>query len=408
MTTADRARPPRHRRSALRAFFVALSTLLLVDQLALWTVLRDGYLGERRIAPFDPPLFNEANRRYYQRIQDHLDENDPPREALRFDPELGWGVPPARRLDDNRTWDASGCRSGPEPLSLERREGRRRLVSLGCSFTFGAEVADDETWPYQLDAALDEVEVGNLGLGGHGLDQTLLRWRRDGVRLRPDEVWLGWLPAAALRVVSCTRTTQNHQATTILPKPRFHLSEEGALLEEPSPAATLEELRNLYSRPGAFFEAFRDRDLWVARTPAAYAPTGSRAMHYTALGRMWLTSREYRDREVAPWLLAPDSEVYRLTRALILQMREEVEATGARFRFLVLPGKIDLRHEERTGARYWSALLDDLRSLGVALVDLTGTLQNAGGAGRAELWRPGGHWSPEANRIVARELSGTL
>ncbi|MHC4263706.1 MAG: hypothetical protein ACYSWX_14370 [Planctomycetota bacterium] len=395
-------------RALLAKVLIALGVVVAVDQLVLHLVLADGELGGQRLAPFDPPLFTASQREKLDWIAGQLGETGTAPESDRFDPELGWSAPRSGVIAPDRTFDSHGARTGPEPLRGPEESDLYRLVCLGDSFTFGAEVADEEAWPYLLDRDSEAVEIANLGQGGHGLGQTLLRWRRDGSRLRPDEVWMGWLPGAALRVVSAYRPAQNHTAMTIYPKPRFQLDENGALALLPSPATDLADVHALLSSSEAFHPAMVERDLWVARCPDAWAPAGSRLLHHTALGRLYLTWAEGRDRAVGPWLRDPSSEVYRVTRELVLQTRAEVEATGASFRFLILPGVSDLRYASVDPDPRWRPLMRDLQAAGVVVHDLTRTLLDAGAPERTELFMPQGHWSPEGNRIVADALRDLL
>lgn len=398
-----RAGAGRGRRIALR-LLLALLSIVAADQLVLRLAMQDGLFLGRRIPPFGSPFFRPEQEAKLDRIAQVLATGVPPADSLRFDPQLGWGAPRNRRIASDRTFDEHGARTGPAPLAEERMPGLRRLVCLGDSFTFGAEVSDEQAWPYLLDAEREDLEVANLGQGGHGLDQSLLRWRRDGAPLEPDEVWLGWLPSAALRVISGYRPAQVHQALTIYPKPRFRLTGDGELVLLPNPASSLQEVHDLLSSPERFLEAMIERDHWVARCPDAWAPIGSRPSHHTALGRLELHLRERGDREVAPFLLDADSEVFQLSLALVLRIRSEVEETGARFRFLVYPGIADLHAVKSGSTRYWGRFLDQLEARGVDVFELTGCLLRAGGPERRELYMPQGHWSPEGNRLVATEL----
>src|SRR5262249_10902575 len=51
-------------------------------------------------------------------------------------------------------------------------------TSFGDSFTYGDEVADDETWPYFLSVDLN-CEVRNFGYSAYGLDQAVLRYEQE-------------------------------------------------------------------------------------------------------------------------------------------------------------------------------------------------------------------------------------
>lgn len=56
--------------------------------------------------------------------------------------------------------------------------GDQRVVFIGCSFTFGWAVQDDETFVWKVQEALPEIDALNLGTGGYGSLQSLLRIER--------------------------------------------------------------------------------------------------------------------------------------------------------------------------------------------------------------------------------------
>jgi lysophospholipase L1-like esterase len=98
------------------------------------------------------------------------------------------------------TWyeiNSDGWR-GPElKPTFDPREFR--VVALGDSCTFGKGVHDSETWPRQLERLLQaelgpvwSVKVANLGVNGYSTSDYLHVFQRDGVRLRPHLVIIGY------------------------------------------------------------------------------------------------------------------------------------------------------------------------------------------------------------------------
>lgn len=69
---------------------------------------------------------------------------------------------------------------------------RFRILAIGDSTTFGLGVNDDETWPAQLQAILNEdrsdIEVINAGVNGYSSFQGLRYIETRGLRLAPDLV----------------------------------------------------------------------------------------------------------------------------------------------------------------------------------------------------------------------------
>ncbi len=393
---------------------VPLLVLLCADQALQWTLLRDGRLFGRGVIPFDPPLFTEWQRRRAADVAAMAAGDEGLRVRSLLDPELGWCPRPGQDLGPYQH-DWSGSRLQLAPLAEKKLAGVRRVVSVGCSFTQGAEVEGPQTWSALVDARHAELEVANLGQGGYGPDQAYLRYRRDGRRLEPEEVWLGFLPESTLRITAQFPPTMNHWSTELNCKPMFVLAAGGdaragadELRLVPSPAADHAALQALLTDQQAFLAAVHPADHWVRRTPAAYAPRGSSWTHWFASTRLFVTWRESGDRDPAPHLRDPEGEVYRLLRALVLRFAREVRESGARFRLLVLPSMPDLAGARGPDGAYWTGLLADLGAQGIECIDTTEALLAAQADTEPRFWMPGRHYSPAANRVVAEVLERVL
>ena len=74
----ERARgASRLRRISVRVAIAALLALALGDQLLLRVGLADGVLLGRRMAPFDPPLFDEGQRKRLAMLESHVRTGQP-------------------------------------------------------------------------------------------------------------------------------------------------------------------------------------------------------------------------------------------------------------------------------------------------------------------------------------------
>lgn len=392
------------RRRALLAALLGLALLLAADQIAQHVLLADGTLRGRRIAPFDPPLFTEHQE---QRIAEYaalVASGEVARAGSNFDAELGWCPRPSTEEGEAR-FDQRGARIGTAPVPVARTPGVRRVVAVGCSFTLGAKVAGPESWVARVDEARADVEVVNLAFGGFGLDQALLRWRRDGERERPDEVWLGVLPSAAPRNVTTYVPAMRHWSGFVGVKPRFVLDERGELALVRSPARSLAELVALVRSQSDFVAAVGAHDHWVRRAPAAYAPRGSHWTHAFATTRLALTMKERGGRESSAYLLDARSEVRRIESAIVRELRREVEARGAHLRVFVLPDRLDLTDRAERGHGYWSDLVGELVRDGVDVYDASDALAAVGADTDLRYWVEDGHYSAEGNRVVAEAIA---
>ena len=404
--------PPRAARSAervaswrVRRRVIALALALIVcDQVVQHALIRDGTFFSRRVAPFDPPLFSAEQIESLARVR-----SGPGRSTAEttFDAELGWCHRPDTDVGEDR-YDWAGARIGVAPLEREKRADRRRIVAIGESFTYGAEVAAAETWVAGVDRARDDLEIANLGVGGYGPDQALLRLERDGFALAPDEVWLGLVPGTAIRATTLYVPALRHWFGSVAFKPRFQLDPQGALELVHNPATTPQTLCDLLASQARFLAALRGHDVWIDRAGEAYSVLGTRWWHHSGLARLWVTWSERTDREPAPWFEDPSSELHRLVRAIVLRARDDCSAHHARFRLVLLPESGDLQFRRETGREYWRPLLDELRAAGVEVLDATPALASAGGDTAAALWAPLGHYSAAGNEIVAARVLGAL
>ncbi len=387
-------------RLALRAGVSALA-LLLIDQACDRFLLADRFFLGRPVAPFDPPLFSPAQRAALERIETQLAAGESV-EHLRFDPELGWCNKPGSGSGDFR-YDWAGARIGLEPLAREKRSGVRRIVAIGCSMTHGDEVGPRGSWCARVDEALPEVELANLGVAAYGIDQALLRLRRDGPALDADEVWLGLLPAAALRVTTLYRPLLDHWSLDVAFKPRFALGPQGGLERIPCPAPRFDDIPRLLGDQRAFIQALAGHDPWVERAPLAYAPRGSHWTHRLFTTRLVLTLLEGGGRAPEPCFGDPPGEFGRLFTAIVRATAEEARSQGTSFRLLVLPGREELLDRLRHGRGYWEDWAGRLESGGISVLDASGFLLRED-ALREELFEPHGHYSREGNRLVAEFL----
>jgi hypothetical protein len=404
---------------ALRYTLYLALLLVFFDQLLNWSELRDGFFGARRVAPFDPPLFSAAQRTSLMQIDAAVAEGGSPLGGLPFDADLGWAPLPGGR-DRFGDYDARGARADGSPLppprspaALASAAGRvdedgdqpLRVAAFGCSFTHGGACAPDETWPAQLERVrAGRLAIANFGVHDYGVDQALLRARRELPELQPDEVWLGWRPGATLDITTLYPPALDHGRATLAFKPRFELA-GGALTLWPCPAREPQDIMGLCTDQAAFLRALGGHDPWVQRAPLAWAPAGSDWRHHFAVTRLLLTSDDGGERDPEPWLADRSTPVAQLQQALVLAMAQDAEAVSARFRLLVLPDRRDLRWRQRTGLQgYWADALVQLADRGIEVLDVSPALESLGAADEAGLWLDDGQYGPALNAAVAEFL----
>ncbi len=140
---------------------------------------------------------------------------------LGYDPELGWVRKPNTQHDEKGKnnfvkWSINsiGARSNP---GFDNKEA---LISCyGDSFTFSRQVHDNQTWIHYL-SKIKETNVLNFGVGNYGIDQALLRLKREFPKNRTKTVILGVVPDTTSRIVSIWKHYCEY-GNTFGFKPRF-------------------------------------------------------------------------------------------------------------------------------------------------------------------------------------------
>lgn len=207
--------------------------------------------------------------------------------------------------------NADGYRGRAHPVA--RQVGRRRVLLLGDSITFGYRVADDATFAARLEATRPDLEILNFGVEGYGTAQELLRLERDGLRYRPDVV--------VLNLCVENDPVDNWRAANLYEQqhaqPYFRLENERLVLH--AAHLTLPAWRRIAL-------ALERRSLLFGRLvsappapPPAHANVGWRLAKAQAL-------RERR-------------AVLELTQRLVLAAAERAQAGGARFLLVLHPNK---------------------------------------------------------------------
>jgi hypothetical protein len=149
-----------------------------------------------------------------------------------FDPELGWVRKPNTSHDEtgkfgktNWTINQFGGRTNPNFVN-----SKSNISCYGDSFTFSRQVNDDETWTHYL-SELTNSNVMNFGVGNYGVDQTLLRLKREFPKHPTKIVIIGVVPETICRIVSVWKHYYEY-GNTFGFKPRFILKNNGLNLIE--------------------------------------------------------------------------------------------------------------------------------------------------------------------------------
>jgi len=198
----------------LLLFSIATAISLVIAEVA-WRLLRSPALG-----PLNNPIY------------------------CRYDPRLGWHpIPGARAVHRAPDFEVRiainrlGFRDRERPAN--KAAGRRRILALGDSLTFGFGVDASETFSARLEERLPDTEVWNLGVCGYGTDQALELLAGEGLAYEPDVVL----------VTLCGNDVEENLRSTMYgrAKPRYRIDGDTLRLENvPVPRSFLLRWSHLY------------------------------------------------------------------------------------------------------------------------------------------------------------------
>jgi len=160
-----------------------------------------------------------------------------------FHPVWGWDI-------NKEEKDSLGARKCTEYPAKDRY----KIKAFGDSYTYGAEVDENETWEYFIEQQ-SGWECLNYGVGGYGTDQAFLKYRDSGVK--SEYVILAIMDENIGRIMTHWWGVYSKGSFTV--KPRFYLN-NGIINLSPSPITETSKIHNLKDK--AFIDELKKQDYW--------------------------------------------------------------------------------------------------------------------------------------------------
>jgi hypothetical protein len=283
-----------------------------------------------------------------------------------------------------------------------------RIAAFGDSFVYGEEVGTREAWPSQMEALDPSLEVLNYGVGGYGVDQAFLRYRREVGRFQPQYVIMGFVPDDLRRLVSVYR---GFMAPHELPftKPRFVLSGDSLVLL-PAPLRDTADYRRLADHPRSVAELGKHDQMY---RPEMYEnPLYDRSATVRLVTTVWRQARNRMrndDRIYDGDVFNRSSTAFRVQLRLFALFDREVRNAGAHPLILFFPDRPSLTRIQRGDRAPYAPLVEEVNRIGIDVVDLASAWPAPlDSAGVSALFAPWGHYSARGNAQVAATVASAI
>lgn len=312
---------------------------------------------------------------------------------LVYDERLGWTVGRNRHGGDGMYLSsAEGLRARRQGAVLGGPKDKPRVALVGDSYTFAERVTFEDSWGSVLETSSGlNAQILNFGVGGYGVDQAYLRFKKDVLAWNPDVVIFAF-PMHDL-----------YRTTTVYPfinwpdwgipfsKPRLH-RRHGALqaLNVPTiPPQAMFGMRSISDLPFLEFDTGYLKHHWEwSVTDVSYITR-------------WLFS--YFPRRASQPPAASADEVVGLNGAILRAFIQSANESGITPLVVFFPSRPELPRLIRGETTEWHRLR---QRLGVPLLDTTPCLIEIGYNDAFVPADP--HYSPRGNAAVARCIGRVL
>lgn len=317
--------------------------------------------------------------------------------AMLYDPDLGWVPAPGRKGVNPSGFNSTLA----EPT--KDHPGKLRVAVFGASYTRG--------WWKELENRLSSrgAEVLDFGVGGYGLDQAYLRWKKQGRDYNPDVVVLGCCLQTIFDNLNMLRLVRHPRTGMPFAKPRFILADDRLeLVNAPTPDPT--QIARVLSGLNAWQLLAYER-FYV---PADYVDTLWRSSRFLALAEAKVGSFNSEllrlvssQRSIPSRFFRPGEEPVELALKLIEAFKADVESRGAKFLFVNLPTSGDLAWFKARGEFSYATLYSAVQQRARVVKVEDGLMEALAGREIDSLFSDG-HYDSELQAVVAEAIAGEI
>ncbi|HEV8239738.1 MAG TPA: SGNH/GDSL hydrolase family protein [Thermoanaerobaculia bacterium] len=329
-------------------------------------------------------------------IEGHLKQR---RSYMVPDAELGWVVAPKR--------NKRGYRSNRDAIRADREyaatppPGVLRIAAFGDSFTHASDVANPVTWEARLEALDPKIEMLNFGVPGYGPDQAFLRYQRDGRRLHPHVVFIGFMSENVGRMVNTFRPFYFPNSGMAFGKPRFELDGAGVRLV-PNPLPHPADYRRLLADPQHELPRVGGHDYYYQRRSQR-----SRFDFLPSVRLAWVLRERFDQPIERDGVYNEKSEAFEVSVRVVEAFYRQVLADGSLPVVVVFPQRRDLRAKSESEPPVYAPLLAAFKQRGLLTLDLMGAFDRYDPQ-HTLVKKKFIHYPPEGNEWVARYIDDWL
>lgn len=341
-----------------------------------------------------------------------------------FDFELGWvnkrntiKKEPSQGKEITYTYNKVGARSISE-IDLEDSV----ISTYEDSYCLSREVMDNKTWQYFLSEKL-YTNVTNFGVGNYGLDQSLLRLKKEYSNNPTKTVIMAITPYTITRITSVWKHFSEFE-NVLAVKPRYVVQHD-RLKFIPNILKCKEDLRNIKQHQD-FLNKYDDHVSYfnehIYTFPFIFSfIKNPRALFKSINAKLMIIFKKLKFPKVALWFsnqyFSADIKYrealfvknQKLLKLLIEEYTIFAKENGFRPVFLMLPTIEDVRYYKRTNTLYYDAFMKSIKSelLTLDFMDfLSQDVEKLSGYYIDNYW--GGHYSPLGNLELANFVKEKL
>ena len=393
-----------------------MATLLIVELLSILLVksLRKHFQWLITSEDEYPHLSEEGLRQFF----DHG-----------YDPELVWIRKPNTEKEEIGKFGKTKYHIAPQGYRCNPgHEALPQKISFyGDSFLFSRQVDDNETVQWYLSKET-RVNILNFSVGNYGLDQALLRLKREYPRYKTDIVMMGVVPSTIVRLLSVWKH-YNEFGNTFGFKPRFVLEDDQLKLIH-----NFIDTKDKFLKYQEYLPQIRQYDYFYAtkfqremiKFPYSFSIFRNPSRNIPLIGLVawyaWVKKETKAQPYPAPMKIIMDvnlklrcnlftrnRDAIALLEKLVAEFTQYAKGNGFSPVFVLMPQKDDVLTVKKEGASYYQGFLDSI-SPSIRTIDLTPHL--IGRADLDELYSDdnqyGGHYSKFGNEFVARVMGKAL